>query len=926
MNERGWSDYSDSIAEIPRGIPTAPENVIVTAISGTCLEVAFDPPLYDYLVSSYIIQWDSNESFTNAESDSSSCSSIGFGSCAISQSSPPPHSFQFCGLDEAETYYVRVAARNSVPVQFIHGADNTQWSASVSAVTSDQVPDPPTSLELVVLGSESFQVLFKWPTREGGQPISDFAVMYDTSEDFSSPNTLTVSSTVPSDIPDSGGKFIFDFTPTIPRFVPGQLYFLKMIAINSVGAGAESEVISGVPSGPSDPPEAATLTTLEASEFPITTANIVWTAPFSNGGYPVNGYLVEWWTKEDKVPEVQIVRLQYSSQLFDTTFSLSFSPTPTIKKETPNLPWNAPASLVRRELLNLGWDESNDLMLISDVEVTRTAIASGFQWAIKFGSNPDRSISDGDMVSLSASVMSNGDSGSPSITVSTLQDGQRKGGQTEVQYLQVRGSGELSGHYRTKFEGSEWSSYIPVHADASYIKNVLTQISTIGEIDVVQNDDVDTALVGTGNDVIHHYEIQFVSNPRNVEALVIDTSHVASTEGEVSVVVYDGDNSMDVLNNKASAAIPGELPAHFDNSGLLDSSIESYEITGLQTGKEYFVAVSASNALHGLSQRLIPLPSSVSPPLQAPESPQHVALSVNTGVSDSLIVDFDAPASDGGSDILFYRVELDPTPSFDYPIVEDFHCPSNNRRAEWQIETSTDDNGGVISGGSFQLELEVDGFTSITASIPYDAVALASNETGISEELIPTFSTTTNSNVLATMPPTSVEGMLFPGDRLRFSGQSMPYKYYHVQSVAGTSATLTEGFIGDDGVQISTTRYYGGRGSPLSSRIYCHLNEDLCPADSEAKSGSLQSKLEDLSPAIQNGVFIDRDGPNAQNGFIWRVTFLDDAYPEERDYALRVHSNSLTTTTGSGHVAVSLLNSGRTYTSCTGPLVVPSLG
>lgn len=931
MNEIGWSDYSDLTSEIPRGIPTAPENVHVTAISGTCLEVTFDPPHYDYLVSSYVIQWDDNESFSDAESDSASCSSFGYGSCVISQSSPPPYRNELCGLDEAESYYVRVAARNSVPTQFIHHPsgvpmDNTQWSASVLAVTSDQVPGPPTSLELLILGRESLQVLFKWPEREGGKLISDFAIMYDTSPTFSSSNTLIVSSSIPSVIPDSGGKYVFDFTPTTPRLVAGELYFLKLIAINSVGAGAESEVISGVPSGPSDPPYSATLTTLDASEFPITTANIFWTSPSSNGGYPVNGYLVEWWTKEDTIPEVQLVRLHSSSQLFDTTFSLSFSPTPTVKKETPNLPWNAPASLVRRELLNLGWDESNDLMLISDVEVTRSNISNGFEWRITFGGNPDRSISDGDMVSLSASAMSNGDSGSPLITISTLQDGQRQGGLTEVQYLQVTGNGVVSGHYRLKFAGSEWSSFIPIHSNASYIKNALEQLSTIGDVDVLQNDYIDTALVGTGDDLIHHYEIHFVSNPGNVEALVVDSAHVASTEGEVSVVVYDGSNSMNVLNTKASATSPGELPAHYDNSGILDSLTESYEITGLQTGKEYFVAVSASNAVHGLSKRLVPFPSSVSPPIQAPESPRHVALSVNRGFSDSLIVDFDAPSSDGGSDVLFYRVELDPTPSFDYPIVQDFHCPPNNRRTEWQIETSTDDNGGVISGGSFRLELEVDGFTSITASIPYDAVALASNETGISEELIPTFSTTTNSNVLATIPPTSIEGKLFPGDRLRFSGQSMAYKYYHVQSVANTSATLTEGFTGDEGVQVSTTRYYGGRGSPLSSRIHCHSNEDLCPVDSEAKSGSLQSKLEDLSPAIQNGVFIDRDGPNEQNGFIWRITFLDDAHPAERDYTLRVHSNSLTATTGAGHVTVSLLNSGKTYTSCTGSLVVPSLG
>ena len=81
---------------------------------------------------------------------------------------------------------------------------------------------------------------------------------------------------------------------------------------------------------------------------------------------------------------------------------------------------------------------------------------------------------------------------------------------------------------------------------------------------------------------------------------------------------------------------------------------------------------------------------------------------------------------------MFYRVEVDPTESFDNPIVQDFQCPPSNKRTEWEIETSVVGDG-VISGGSFTLELEVDGYTFNTAEIPYDSVALASNETGISD-------------------------------------------------------------------------------------------------------------------------------------------------------------------------------------------------
>ena len=83
--------------------------------------------------------------------------------------------------------------------------------------------------------------------------------------------------------------------------------------------------------------------------------------------------MVEWLTKS-RNPEIQTVRLQYRTLLSDTTFTLSFSPSPILKKATSNLPWDSPADLVRRELLNLGWDESDDSSLFSDVEVSRTTI------------------------------------------------------------------------------------------------------------------------------------------------------------------------------------------------------------------------------------------------------------------------------------------------------------------------------------------------------------------------------------------------------------------------------------------------------------------------------------------------------------------------------------------------------------------------
>ncbi len=137
---------------------------------------------------------------------------------------------------------------------------------------------------------------------------------------------------------------------------------------------------------------------------------------------------------------------------------------------------------------------------------------------------------------------------------------------------------------------------------------------------------------------------------------------------------------------------------------------------------------------------------------------------------------------------------------------------------------------------------------------------------------------------------------MFGGDRLKFSGQTLQYLYYEVTTVNRSQAVLTRAFNGHDGPQQWTRRYYGGKGYPLTSRIHCKVNENLCPPEVESRSGSLQNKIEDLVQAINVGVLVDRDGPDARNGFAWQITFLDDVAPPLSYLNLSVYSNSLTTT------------------------------
>ena len=747
-------------------------------------------------------------------------------------------------------------------------------------------------------------------------------------------------------LPD--GRYVYNLIDN-DALLPDNEYTVSIAAKNAVGVG--NSIVAAAPTAPSGPPDAPSnghLATLSHHHLPITEATVTWDAPSTsstsanpNSSHSVSGYKVEWYCKACKTPEVQVIKLQYSAALTNTKFSLSYSPTPEIKKETAMLPWNAPADLVRRELINLGWSETNDPNLLQDVHVSRSTLTNGYAWHVTYGNHPDRDINDGDIVALVGSVSAHGDAGSPTITIATTQDGQRAMGQSEVQYLQVVGSGsvlsidDVGGFYRLKFAGSEHTPYISVHADASELELALEQLSSVGDVNVVQNDSViQEAATGTDDpsdtNLIHHYEITFASNVGNVDRLLVDDAHLTTTApypGQASVRVFDGDNSINAFDVKDSTAIPGEEPVLYGWLEELDESARSYTIPNLTPGKEYAVTVSARNEKHGYGPRMVPSPSSITPPIQIPGKPSDVTLDVNNGYSDSVKVSFSPPLSDGGDDILRYRVELDPSPSFDNPIVEEFTCPNNNKRTVWRVETTTAE-GGVISGGSFTLNVQVNGYNYITSHIPYDAPALQHNETSVIDELPTIFSTTSGSATVLTVPATDVEPIVFGGDRLRFSGQSAPFKYYQVQSVATNIITLTEPFVGVDGLQEGTSRHYGGRGDPLSSRIHCRVDATLCSEESEKQSGSMQSKLQDLTHAMTAGVLVDRDGPSKSNTFVWRITFLDDALPSGSDYDISLGTAALTTADGVGSASVSarLLTRGESYEACHGTLTVPSLG
>ena len=317
-------------------------------------------------------------------------------------------------------------------------------------------------------------------------------------------------------------------------------------------------------------------------------------------------------------------------------------------------------------------------------------------------------------------------------------------------------------------------------------------------------------------------------------------------------------------------------------------------------------------------------------PCQVPQPPSAVQVGVHKGSSTSLDVTYAAPVSDGGGEILSYRVELDISPSFLNPIYNIIPCAAGSTHSIFQIETAGLPGDPIVSG-YYSLTLTRNRASFVTDSIAFDATASSADEAGIQTRILGTLATLTNGSALINSTFDATK-LIFPGDRLIFDSNKQIYtqQYFTVVSVVKFAVTLASPVVlSPTAVEGNSYiyRYSGGRGTTQSSRVACTEDSTLCPPNRLQISGSIQSKLESIPEALVLGVQVDRNPPDAYNGNIYRVSFLDASLPGSLNFNLAVTagSNSLLTESGQpASVTVTKLNDGVTYTSCIGTFNVPN--
>jgi len=931
LNDRGPGPFAVTMGT-PQQAPAAPASITVSSISGSQIKTLFSPPTgYSAGIYSYTVQWDTFSDFRRVLSTTTpgTCATLGYGQCSVTGASitvVPPFNFIIEQLTVNTKYFVRVVAIN--PISLISSKDEWKWSDVVFTTTANQAPSRPVAVTAIVASQTAVQITITPPTDNGGQPITHYKIEWDGSANFddaSSYGSIVVPlAQIPELEPDSG-KLLY----RVGSLTTGRSYWIRVTAVNIVGSSAAVYTETSVtPAGKPSVPTSVALVAATKQDTPITSAAVTWveaTGSIPDGGSPVTGYLVEWWS-DDAVYDVQLITYFFNDISIVPAvgkFQISFSPTKGVSENTALLSFDASADNVRSELIDLGYTAGvlngyNFDFLIGNIDVNRAFVqGKGYQWAVTFSSL----LNQGNQPSLVASLI--GSSTNEVVRVSKLVPGQRMFGSHETQIITIVSTGsqqqtDLRGYFTLSFNGSEYvSPFLASDATEEDVELAIAQLNTLRAVSVTRTDYISTS----GSQFAgYQWTVTFAGDYGDQPVIQIQDDYLYSLQTAIDTDVEDGDNALDASNFRASFAVPGELPVGY-NSRLVDRDARLFTLNMLVPGKNYFVQVSAVNN-YGTGMARLSSPTVISPSKQAPQPPANVAIGVHPGSSSSLDVTYAAPSSDGGANITAYRIEIDTSVNFLTPIHVTQSCPNSSPRSVISIRTSASTEDPILSG-DFQLRLSFSSYTFLTDLIPFDATATKADESGKSIVLPLTALLVANTNSFVV----TVANYVHIGDRLQFDNQLTAGIIYTVTAVVGTTITVNTAVTVDPAKNLRTavTRYLGGRGDTSNSRVTCSFDAVVCPLSRVGKSGSIQGKLEKIPEALIAGVTVDMDAPDSTNGFTWRVTFLDPSPTDIlHNFALSVADNNLVTVSGAqANITITEILTGVNYGSCVGTFEVP---
>jgi len=219
-------------------------------------------------------------------------------------------------------------------------------------------------------------------------------------------------------------------------------------------------------------------------------------------------------------------------------------------------------------------------------------------------------------------------------------------GQSEIAKLTlVSANGPPRGTFTLSYDGVLTDS-LPCNVSAEELQTAVEAFPSI-RLTRVERSGLDQNRTWT---ISFLSEAPFISGKR-IEIARNDMMTNGLSEKPIISLTIDRQGTIASAYNKIS--LPGNT---------LNDDFNSYTLTGLQAGQNYFVQISARNML-GYSRPCPSVPKKLSPPRQKPSAPTNLSLMINTG--QSLQVIFSEPFSDGGDRVTKYEIEWDVAATFD---------------------------------------------------------------------------------------------------------------------------------------------------------------------------------------------------------------------------------------------------------------------
>ncbi len=183
--------------------------------------------------------------------------------------------YSHTGLTAGTTRYYRVYARNS---KGLSAAASNVANATTTAATATR-PGAPTGLTATAVGQTIINLRWTAPTNTGGAAITGYQIEVSPNgtSNWTNQQANTRSTTT---------------TYAHTGLSAGTTRHYRVSAINSVGTGAASNVVSATTTTPAATAPGAP-TGLTATASGPTTINLSWTAPSNTGGAAITGYRVE---------------------------------------------------------------------------------------------------------------------------------------------------------------------------------------------------------------------------------------------------------------------------------------------------------------------------------------------------------------------------------------------------------------------------------------------------------------------------------------------------------------------------------------------------------------------------------------------------------------------------------------------------------